>query len=746
MSEPRRLLPIFDESLQLAQVKLLEKLVLDEENGDGLPPADVDYMSSRGGGGGSHSRRGQFGSQTSNASSQIARVTASLMSVKKKCRIRVCNVTDNADEKKVTTKRSFLPRSSDYGVFIECRGTVIRSGATKILEKSKMYYCVKCKHEFEVYIDFEQHNQFDVPKRCPNRTANCGNTAVKPVETAAEWNDGDHCDYQEIKLQEQMHQLGAGSIPRSIIVLLQEDLVDSCQAGDDLTVSGIVIRRWKPLRNDERCEVEMVLLANHVRVMNEQRFSAGMTEELRTSFEDYWIENEAHPLIGRNRILRQVCGGVYGMYVVKLALLLVLIGGVPINEVSLGKRRGECHMLLVGEPGTGKSQFLKFAAKVASRSVLTTGIGTTSAGLTAAAVQEPGGEMVLEAGALVLADGGVCCIDEFSGISESDRATIHESMEQQTLSIAKAGIVTQLHTRTSIIAATNAKGKYDENASLMVNTNLASPLLSRFDVILVITDEQNAEWDEKISRYILEQGSIKFEQPEDPMWNMDTLQSYIYYVKSTIKPTLSEDSKVLLDAYFSKQRTGSTQRNEARITTRLLESLIRLSQAHARLMFRHVVEVQDAIMAIFMIENSAESSIIFSRLNAQRSEFPDDPDLNYMNIEKAVIKMLQLENKKIDYVPSQRTKSYPKPAQQKSHASWVTANFEEEEEEDMDDEELEEEEEEEEEEDSDEEVDYAKVLRPGEIDVTPTPPPPPPPSQPSFNPFEDDLDELDMLE
>ncbi|EFA84139.1 MCM family protein [Heterostelium album PN500] len=653
IAEPRKLLPLFHEALLISQERIK---ALYTEGGVNVPVNRNTFNAH---------------SNTSQQQQQQQVFNPSQLTIKKNCRVRVSELPICRE-----IRKSFLPRSNEYGLFVEFRGTVIRTGSTKIVERSKYYVCTKCKESFKVHIDYEQHNQFDVPKRCPN-PRRCENQYFKPMQDGSSSMD-EHCDYQEIKLQENIHQIGAGTIPRSIMVILQEDLVDSCQAGDDIIVSGVVIRRWRPLKTEERCEVEMVLLANNVRVMNEQRFGAGLTDELKCQFEDFWIAHEANPLVGRNLILRSVCSGVYGMFVVKLALMLVMIGGVSINDRETNtKRRGECHMLLVGEPGTGKSQFLKYAAKVASRSVLTTGIGTTSAGLTAAVVKEQGGEMMLEAGALVLADGGVCCIDEFSGINEKDRATIHEAMEQQTISIAKAGIITSLHTRCSIIAATNAKGKYDEQQSLMVNTNLASPLLSRFDIILIITDDQEPEWDRMISEFILRRGQ-PLKESDDKFWN-ENLQSYLYYIKNTFNPTLSEDSKLLLDAYFQKQRTGATQRNEARITTRLLESLIRLSQAHARLMFRNVVEIQDAIFAIYMIECSAESSCILTCLNAQQSRFPEDPEHDYKQIERAIKNSLGLYD--ISYNPSKRKKTKPKETFHTVNKSWINSNYDDDEEE-----------------------------------------------------------------
>ncbi|EGG22705.1 MCM family protein [Cavenderia fasciculata] len=609
--------------------------------------------------------------------------------VKEKCAVRVHSLPDYRE-----AKRSSLPRSSDYGMFVEFRGTVVRAVAPKVLEKTKEFACLKCGHRFDAQIDFEQQNNFSLPKKCPNPDKNCVASFFKPSEAR-----GVHCDYQEIKIQEQIHHLAAGSIPRSIVVLLQDDLVDSCQAGDDLTVSGVVARRWSPIRNNDRPDLEMVLVANHIRIMNEQKHNEGLTEELRSIFEDYWMRYDNSPLEGRDKIIRQVCQGVCGMFVVKLALLLVVIGGVPVRDKVNGtNRRGECHMLLVGEPGTGKSQFLKFATKIASRSVLTTGIGTTSAGLTAAAVNAGGGEMALEAGALVLADGGVCCIDEFSGISSSDSATIHEAMEQQTISIAKASIVTTLHTRTSIIAATNAKGKYDPEQSLMVNTNLGTALLSRFDIIMIITDEIDDEWDRYLSDFILNQAmNINNTNPKVPkldgdeaLWNIETIQSYVHYVKSAFQPMFSQEARQLITLYYEKQR-GSADRNEARVTTRLLESLVRLAQAHARLMFRNVVEVQDSIMAIYLLECCAESACILTNLNPQKSVHPEDPDAAYRLLENAIKQNLGLSI--ISTTTKQkRQKSNPIRPTHTTNSNWAN-NDDDDDDDDDDDEEQEQEEE-----------------------------------------------------
>jgi replicative DNA helicase Mcm len=285
--------------------------------------------------------------------------------------------------------------------------------------------------------------------------------------------------------------------------------------------------------------------------------------------------------------------------------MYLLFGGVSksLPDITV---RGEMNALLIGDPGTAKSQLLQYVARIAPRGLYTSGRGTTAAGLTAAVIREKGGSMSLEAGALVLADKGIACIDEMDKMRPEDRVAIHEAMEQHTVSVAKGGIVATLNARTAILAAANpALGRYEPHRTVAENISLPVTILSRFDLIFVLRDVPNREADEKMLEHILEihrRGA----SPVEVQIDADLMRKYVSYAKA-IKPVLSNAAvKHLGDFYLAMRSASEAEGSPVAITARQLESLVRIAEARARVALRKEVLAEDAEAAIAIMKRSLE--------------------------------------------------------------------------------------------------------------------------------------------
>ncbi|RLG75119.1 MAG: Minichromosome maintenance protein MCM [Thermoprotei archaeon] len=409
-------------------------------------------------------------------------------------------------------------------------------------------------------------------------------------------------DWQLIVVQERPEEVPAGQIPRSVEVVLTDDIVDVARPGDRVSVVGIV-RLSKGSKRSTKPVFSVFIEANNLIVA--QRF----LEELKLSPEDEEKIRELSkdPLI-RRKIIASIAPTIYGMWDIKEAVALLLFGGVPKIAPDGTKIRGDIHVLLLGDPGTAKSQILQYTARIAPRGIYTTGKGSSAAGLTATVIKDKQtGEYFLEAGAMVLADGGIVCIDEIDKMRDEDRVAIHEAMEQGTVSIAKAGIVARLNARASVLAAGNPKhGRYIPNLGLTGNINLPVTILSRFDLIFILKDIAQIERDRSLVRYVLEtHETLANVEPEIPP---DLLRKYIAYARKYVKPRITKEAQRLIEEYYIELRKKSAENPEAplAITTRQLEALIRLAEAHARMKLKNKVEAEDAAEAIRLMNSMLE--------------------------------------------------------------------------------------------------------------------------------------------
>ncbi|XP_001659014.2 probable DNA helicase MCM9 [Aedes aegypti] len=569
--------------------------------------------------------------------------------IKQNCHVRFVNMPQTVAE---AVRKVAFPNNDNVGQFVQVKGSVIRMTQARFLEFKKEYTCSRCKNDFTLEAQYEKSYVFDPPRACPL----AGETGCKgtPHQKSAQ-PQPDHCrDYQEIRIQEIMSER---NVPASLLVTLENDLVDNCQPGDCVTVVGIIERRWSPLVQGKRTEVTIAMNANSVsKDENKMNLGKDLPEHL-VFVRGEWQNTvkEIGELAARDMLVQSFCPEIHGMYPVKLAVALSLASCTERFLGSGASVRGHSHLLLVGDPGLAKSRLLKFASEVSVRSVFTTGMGCSAAGLTAAAVKEDG-EWQLEAGALVLADGGVCCIDEFNLMRESDKASIHEAMEQQTISMAKAGLVCKLSTRCVVLAATNPKNllsMVEMEANSSASLGIGGPLLSRFDLVLILTDDRNEHWDERVANHILALSVVdetrdKFEETTpDGHWDLERLQTHFLAIKD-IHPRITDDANTILGAYYKLCRSDPS-RDPSRTTVRLLDSLVRLSQAHARLLFRDEVNPVDAITVIRLMESTWGFGKVLQPTDLIRKGLPIGPtpqeiaELLEQLLLSDVVKDIQLE-------------------------------------------------------------------------------------------------------
>lgn len=475
---------------------------------------------------------------------------------------------------------------------VSVSGMVVRSSEVKPLAKKVAYRCTSCAEVFDTQL---KGLILKKPLKCPK----CGER-----EFDMDPENSIFIDFQMVRLQELPEDLPAGQLPHYVEVTVMGDLVDQCRPGDRIILTGIIRIEQEQLAPQVKNSLfRLRMEGNNIEYLGGRAGNKDTrsVERIAISAED---ERQIKAIAAKpdayEKLIASFAPHIYGHEVIKEAILLLIVGSVSKKLEDGSTRRGDINVLLVGDPGTAKSEMLKFAAKIAPRGLYTSGRGTTAAGLTAAVIRDKSGIYMLEAGAVVLGDQGLVCIDEFDKIKPEDRSALHEVMEQQTCSVAKGGIVATLNARTSILSAANPMyGKYDPYKNITENVNLPVPLLTRFDLIFIVRDTPEKERDSLIASHILDIHR-DVEHAAKPAIEIDLFSKHLAYAKQS-EPALTTEAIDIVRSYYMDMRKVESE-GMITVTPRQLEGLVRLATARARLLLKDQVDAEDATRAIYLVD------------------------------------------------------------------------------------------------------------------------------------------------
>lgn len=508
-------------------------------------------------------------------------------------------------------------KAEHMGKLVTVRGIITRSTEVKPMMIVATYTCDRCGAE-----TYQPVNSlsFMPVQECPSEDCRVNKSGGRLY---LQTRGSKFMKFQEIKIQEHSDQVPVGHIPRSLTILCRGENTRIGQPGDHVIATGIFLplvrsgfrQMVSGLLSDTYLEAHRIACLNKT---DESELGAELTaaELAELSQDDFYT-----------RLASSIAPEIYGHLDVKKALLLLLVGGVDKRPDGM-RIRGNINICLMGDPGVAKSQLLGYIDRLAPRSQYTTGRGSSGVGLTAAVMKDPHtGEMILEGGSLVLADMGVCCIDEFDKMAEGDRTAIHEVMEQQTISIAKAGIMTCLNARVSILAAANpAFGRYNPRRTIEQNIQLPAALLSRFDLLWLIQDKPDRDNDLRLAKHItyVHQHGV---QPQTNVKTMDMnlIRRYISLCKRK-NPAIPDDlTDYIVGAYVELRREARNNRDMTFTSPRNLLGILRLATALARLRLADNVEKDDVSEALRLLEMSKDS-LNQTAQDQRRTHIPNTSD------------------------------------------------------------------------------------------------------------------------
>ncbi|XP_068244226.1 DNA replication licensing factor Mcm5 [Palaemon carinicauda] len=509
-------------------------------------------------------------------------------------------------------------QSDEVSRLIKVAGIVVAASGVKAKAQTLMVQCRSCQTTIANISVKPGLEGYQLPRKCNSETAGRPKCPLDPFFIVP-----DKCacvDYQVLKLQEVPENLPQGEMPRHLQLYIDRALCDRVVPGNRVTVLGIysIKKVGKPKQRNVRDKVTVGIRAPYLRVVGIQIDQEGRGYSSGTSITSSEEEEFRRLAQSENvyeRIARSIAPSIYGSEDIKKSVATLLFGGSRKRLPDGLTRRGDINVLLLGDPGTAKSQLLKFVERVAPIAVYTSGKGSSAAGLTASVMRDPATRnFVMEGGAMVLADGGVVCIDEFDKMREDDRVAIHEAMEQQTISIAKAGITTTLNSRCSVMAAANSVfGRWDDTKG-EENIDFMPTILSRFDMIFIVKDEHDEARDTTLAKHVMNVhlNALKTaeETPEGEL-SLKFLKKYISYCRGRCGPRLSESAGEKLKNRYVLMRGGtreaenqSDKRMAIPITVRQLEAIVRISESLAKMRLEPFATERDVDEALRLFQVS----------------------------------------------------------------------------------------------------------------------------------------------
>lgn len=523
---------------------------------------------------------------------------------------KLLKLKDGQDPELINIRFTNLPQKTDVrdiraeqiNTFVSIEGILRKTTEVRPRIVSAVFKCRSCGKLTDPV--GQGYGRFDEPDFCPN--------CERKTRLDLVMNRCRFVDSQKLRIQESPEGLRGGEQPQTLDVDATDDLTGLVAPGDRVVVNGILRSVQRVNYGQKSTLFDIFLECNSIEVAEKEFEEVSITEEDEAKI----MALARDPLIYK-KIARSIAPTIYGTDDVKEAIALQLFGGIA-KEMPDGSRlRGDIHVLLVGDPGIAKSQILRYVVKLSPRGIYTSGKSSTSAGLTATAVKDEFGDgrWTLEAGALVLADMGIAAVDEMDKMAKEDRSALHEAMEQQSISVAKAGITATLKSRCALLGAANPKlGRFDQFVPIGEQIDMPPSLLSRFDLIFVMTDQPEAERDGAIAQHIIKTHSVgelikqheyaplpdvdeeyieRALAPVTPDIDPTLLRKYIAYAKRTCFPILADGAKEALIAYYMRLRNLASGNKPVPVTARQLEALVRLAEASARMRLSNTVDTED---------------------------------------------------------------------------------------------------------------------------------------------------------